>query len=91
MNDTDLVLGNWVLRFEPRTMEDLKLAAPSDPEDDRLFATVARLSKINLELYRMLVGPWWCRIRTICSGLKAIAPLTLQYELCPMPILACAQ
>ena len=82
VNDTDLVLGNWVLRFEPRTMEDLKSAAPSDPEDDRRFAAVARLSEINLELYRMFVSPWVrAASAPFASASKQMHPLRLQYEL----------
>jgi pimeloyl-ACP methyl ester carboxylesterase len=82
VNDTDLVVGNWVLRFEPRTLEDLKAAAPSDPEDDRRFAAVARLSEINLELYRMLVSPWLrAAFAPFAMGSKQLHPLRLQYEL----------
>jgi hypothetical protein len=58
-------------------MEDLKAAAPSDPEDDRRFAAVARLSEINLELYRMFVSPWVrAASAPFASASKAIAPLT---------------
>jgi hypothetical protein len=82
VSDTDLVLGNWVLKFEPRTMEDLKLTAPSDREDVRRFATVARLSEINLELYRTLVGPWVrAAFAPFATVSKQLHPLRLQYEL----------
>jgi hypothetical protein len=57
VKETDLVSGDWVLRFEPRSFEDLRNAAPADPADDRLFAAVERLSEINLENYRTFFAP----------------------------------
>jgi pimeloyl-ACP methyl ester carboxylesterase len=82
LRDTDLVLGDWVLRFEPRTLEDLKAAAPSEPEDDRRFAAGARVSEINLQLYRMFVSPWLrAGVAPFASGLKHLHPLRVQYEL----------
>ncbi len=81
MAETDLVSGNWVLRFEPRTLDDLKTVAASDPEDDRRFAAVARLSEMNLQLYRLFLGS---TVRTAFAPfapmLKQLHPLRLQYE-----------
>ncbi len=81
VKETDLVSGDWVLRFEARTLDDLRAAAPSEPEDDRLFAAVERLSEINLALYRHFWGP---AVRAgfapFATLLKQLHPLRLQYE-----------
>jgi pimeloyl-ACP methyl ester carboxylesterase len=82
MKETDFVTGEWVLRFEPRSLDDLRAAAPSDPEDDRRFAAVARLSEINLELYRMFVSPAVrAAFAPLASAMRQLHPLRLQYEL----------
>jgi hypothetical protein len=82
VKETDLVSGDWVLRFEPRTLEDLRKAAPSDPEDDRLFAAVARLSEMNLEIYRTFFAPAVrAAFAPFASVTRQLHPLRLQYEL----------
>jgi pimeloyl-ACP methyl ester carboxylesterase len=82
VKETDLVSGDWVLRFAPRTFEDLRAAAPADPEDDRLFAAVARLSEMNLELYRMFFAPAVrAAFAPFASLTQQLHPLRLQYEL----------
>ncbi len=82
VEESDFVSGDWVLRFEPRTFEDLRATAPADPTDDRRFAAVARLSDINLELYRLFLG---ATVRTAFAPFAELSrqlhPLRLQYEL----------
>src|SRR5262249_20331263 len=79
--NTDLVSGNWVLRFEPRTLEDLRSIVLPDPEDDRRFAAVARLSEINLQLYGLFLGPFVrAALAPLAPMLKRAHPLRLQYE-----------
>ena len=53
----DLVSGNWVMRCEMRTLEDIRALGGNDAEDERRFATAARVSEINLALYRAFVQP----------------------------------
>ena len=79
----DLVSGNWVMRCEARTLEDIRALGGNDAEDDRRFATAARVSEINLTLYRKFVQP---TVRALTSSLVAdwmqqMHPLRLQYEL----------
>jgi pimeloyl-ACP methyl ester carboxylesterase len=82
VRDSDLVSGDWVLRFEPRTLDDLRAAAPADLEDDRRFAAVARLSEINLELYRTFCAPAVrAAFAPFASAMRQLHPLRLQYEL----------
>ena len=52
------IVGDWIVRFEPRTLDDVKAIVKPDPESDRRFATVRRVSEINLGLYRTLFQPF---------------------------------
>ena len=52
------VTGDWVARFEPRTLADVRAIVMPDPENERRFAAVRRVSEINLGLYRTLVQPF---------------------------------
>lgn len=53
----ELVSGDHVVRFERRGLDDIRALGGNDAEDDRRFATLARLSDINQGLYRALLGP----------------------------------
>jgi pimeloyl-ACP methyl ester carboxylesterase len=79
----DLVAGEWVMRCEQRTLEDIRSLGGNDAADARRFATAARLSEINLALYRTVAQPL---VRAIISEpaaewLRRLHPLRLQYEL----------
>lgn len=50
----DLAHGDYLARFEPRKFDALAQYADHQDEDEELFATVARVSEINLGLYRTL-------------------------------------
>lgn len=54
----DLVEGDWIVRFEPRSLNDLREIVQPSPENERRFATVKRVSEINLGLYRTLLQPF---------------------------------
>jgi len=54
----DLETGAYGVRFEHRTMDDLRAVNPEGRDEERLFSTVAKLSEINLALYRTWVRPW---------------------------------
>ena len=54
----ELVTGDWIVRFEPRTLDDLRAIVHPDPENERRFAAVQRVSEINLGLYRTLFQPF---------------------------------
>ena len=79
----DLATGNWLAQFEARTLEDIRALGGNDAADERRFATAARVSEINLALYRALLQP---AVRTAVSSpladwLHQMHPLRLQYEL----------
>jgi hypothetical protein len=52
------VAGDWIARFEPRTLQDIRNIVKPDPENERRFAAVRRVSEINLGLYRTLLQPF---------------------------------
>ncbi|MDD4617323.1 MAG: DUF3141 domain-containing protein [Alphaproteobacteria bacterium] len=54
----DLATGDYVLRFENRTLDDIRKIGTNSPEDDRRFLTVKRVSENNLSLYETYVSPW---------------------------------
>ncbi len=54
----ELIGGDWIVRFEPRTLNDVRAIVRPDPENERRFATVRRVSEINLGLYRTLFQPF---------------------------------
>ena len=52
------VTGDWIARFEARSLDDVRALGRNSPEDDRAFAAVARLSELNLSLYRTFLQPF---------------------------------
>ena len=53
----ELIEGNHLLRLETRTLDHIRALGANAPEDERRFATAARVSDSALELYRALAGP----------------------------------
>src|SRR5215467_548519 len=79
----DLVTGDWVMRCEMRTLDDIRALGCNDAADERRFATAARVSEVNLALYRTFAQPI---VRAMVSGpvaetLHQTHPLRLQYEM----------
>ena len=48
----ELVQGKYLFRLEARTLDDIRALGGNDAADDARFATVARVSEINLGLYQ---------------------------------------
>jgi len=79
----DLASGNWVMRCEARTLDDIRALGGNDAADERRFATAARVSEINLSLYRTFMQPI---VRGMISApvadwIRQCHPLRLQYEI----------
>ena len=53
----ELVEGKYLFLLETRTLNDIRALGGNDAVDDARFATVARVSEINLGLYQTLVAP----------------------------------
>ena len=49
--DADLITGDYLVRFEARTLDDIRALGGNDEGDEREFAAAARISEINLGLY----------------------------------------
>ncbi|EJC83214.1 poly(3-hydroxyalkanoate) synthetase [Rhizobium leguminosarum bv. trifolii WSM2297] len=79
----DLVEGDWIMRCEERTLDDIRALGCNNAADDRRFAAAAKVSEINLSLYRTFAQPF---IRAMmpeqaAEGMRRLHPLRLQYEL----------
>ena len=79
----DLVDGKYLFRLEQRTLDDIRAFGVNSPEDDKRFATVARLSEINLGLYRTFAEPWVRASVTepMAEAMRAMHPNRLRFEL----------
>jgi Protein of unknown function (DUF3141) len=79
----DLIAGDYLVRFEARDLDAIRSLGGNDIEDERKFATVARISEINLGLYRTFLQPWVQAFanETAADWLRRLHPLRLQYEL----------
>jgi hypothetical protein len=77
------IAGDYLVRFEQRNLDDIRAFGGNDAEDDRKFAAVARLSEVNLGLYRSFLRPWVGSLATETGAewLRRLHPLRLQYEL----------
>src|SRR5467141_3689408 len=53
----DLATGEWVMRCEARTLDDIRALGGNDAADERCFAAAARVSETNLALYRTFAQP----------------------------------
>jgi pimeloyl-ACP methyl ester carboxylesterase len=79
----DLIGGNYLVHFEARTLDDIRALGCNSEEDERKFATVARVSEINLGLYRTFAQPWvrsWAN-EGFAKWMRQFHPLRLQYEM----------
>ncbi|TCR62912.1 DUF3141 domain-containing protein [Bosea sp. BK604] len=79
----DLVTGDWVMRCEARSLDDIRALGGNDLDDERRFAAAARVSEINLSLYRALVQPWVQAAANpaAAEAMRKLHPLRLQYAL----------
>jgi Protein of unknown function (DUF3141) len=78
----DLAIGNWVMRCETRTVDDIRALGGNDAADERRFAAAARVSETNLALYRAFAQPI---VHALVSSplaqlIQQLHPLRLQYE-----------
>ena len=79
----DMVGGDWVMRCEARTFNDIRAIGGNSAADDRCFVAVDRVSQTNLALYRTFMQPV---VRALVNppfadAMRNLHPLRLQYEL----------
>lgn len=79
----DLVSRNWIMRCEARTLDDIRALGGNDAADERRFATAARVSEVNLALYRAFAEPVVraCVNPLGAEWLRRVHPLNLQYAM----------
>jgi pimeloyl-ACP methyl ester carboxylesterase len=82
MANPELASGNWVMRCEARTLDDIRALGGNDAADERRFAAAARVSEINLSVYRTFMQPI---VRSmvpapVADWIRQCHPLRLQYE-----------
>ena len=77
------VTGDWISRFEARSLDDIRALGRNSPEDDRAFAASARLSELNHSIYTTLMQPL---VRALANQPAAnlarkLNPLRLSYTM----------
>jgi hypothetical protein len=83
VDNPDLVTGEWVMRCEARTLDDIRALGGNDLADERKFEAAARASEVNLALYRAFAQP---AVRAMVSpplaeAMRRMHPLRLSYEM----------
>ncbi|MBB4257369.1 MULTISPECIES: DUF3141 domain-containing protein [unclassified Bradyrhizobium] len=80
--NADLATGQWVMRCEARTLDDIRAMGGNSPEDERRFATAKRISELNLAAYQKFVQPWIKKMVTpqAANWAREMHPLRMQYE-----------
>jgi pimeloyl-ACP methyl ester carboxylesterase len=79
---SDLVVGQWVMRCEARTLDDIRAMGGNSPEDERRFAAAKRVSEINLAAYQKYLQPWIKGMvkPQVAAMMRNLHPLRVQYE-----------
>ena len=83
VDNPELVTGEWVMRCEARTLDDIRALGGNDLADERKFEAAARLSEINLSLYRAYARPVVRALTnpTIAEAMRRLHPLRLSYAI----------
>lgn len=78
-----LATGDSVMRFEKRTLDDIRALGCNDDEDDRRFEAVARVSQNLQGLYDICLAPWIRQFATPQSAalMRACHPARLRFAL----------
>jgi hypothetical protein len=81
--NADLISRKWIMKCAVRTLDDIRALGGNSPADERRFATAARVSEINLALYRTFARPFVTAFVTpqIAEWCRHVHPLRLQYEI----------
>ena len=82
MANAELVAGDWLVRFERRTLENVRAIVRPNAESDRRFATVRQISEVNLAMYRLLLQPLVrsCVTDEYAKWLRVMNPSRENYE-----------
>ncbi|MDC8758667.1 DUF3141 domain-containing protein [Janthinobacterium fluminis] len=80
--NAELAGGDYVLSLKRRGIAEVRAIVQPDPASDRKFAAAARVSEINLGLYRHFMQPLVRALVTPQSArwLQSVHPLRISYE-----------
>jgi len=80
--NAELASGDYVLSLEQRGLDDVRAIVQPSVENERKFAAAARVSEVNLSLYRSFMQPWVRAVVTPQSArmLELMHPLRTSYE-----------
>src|ERR1700688_1998850 len=78
----ELAAGKWLMRGGLRTLDEFRAMGGNTAEDERRFATAARVSEIKLANYRNFVQRWIRAAVTpqLAEWMRKSHPLRLSYE-----------
>lgn len=78
----DLAASDYISRFEARTLDDIRALGSNSEEEDRCFATAARVSEINHGLYKTTLQPFVKAMANeqTAEWLRYMHPLRLAYS-----------
>ncbi|HME83879.1 MAG TPA: DUF3141 domain-containing protein, partial [Roseiarcus sp.] len=78
----ELVDGKYLFRLEKRTLDDIRAFGVNSPEDEKRFAAVARVSEVNLGLYRTFAEPWVRAMTTepMAEAIREMHPHRLRFR-----------
>ena len=83
IENRELIQGRYLFRLEARTLEHIRALGGNDAADDQRFAAVARVSDINLGIYRTLFAPTVQAIVTepVAKAIRAAHPNRLRFAM----------
>jgi hypothetical protein len=81
-DNPDLITGDWLMRCEARDLDDIRALGGNNLAEERSFAAAARVSEINLALYRTFAAPAVRAMVTppMADALRRLHPLRLQAD-----------
>jgi pimeloyl-ACP methyl ester carboxylesterase len=79
----ELLEGDFNVRIEERTLDDIRALGCNSVEDEREFEAVNRVSQLNNAIYERYVQPWLKAMVTpqFASAVLAMQPLRLSYAM----------
>ena len=79
----ELIQGKYLFRLEARTLDHIRALGGNDAADDQRFATVSRVSDINLGLYRTLGAPTVRAVvnEPMAEAMRAMHPNRLRFAM----------
>src|SRR4051794_15366655 len=80
--NSELSAGEWVMRCEARTLDDIRAMGGNSAEDERRFETAKRVSEMNLAAYQKYLQPWIKSMVTpqMAELMQNWHPMRVQYE-----------